>query len=80
MERMTALTSWNQKRKSKSFLQPEKRRYKKFRKPLMQKTKGLASCPANCPRSKVCWRVRETQRQVHASVSQDSGHPRLRDP
>lgn len=39
----------------------------------MQKTKGLASCPTDYRRSKVCWRVRGAQRQVHASVSQDRG-------
>ncbi|XP_035923004.2 cytoplasmic dynein 2 intermediate chain 1 isoform X4 [Halichoerus grypus] len=58
MEMMIALTSWNQKRKLKSFLWPEERRYRKFRKPLMQKTKGSASCPADCLRSQVCWRMK----------------------
>ncbi|XP_035923007.2 cytoplasmic dynein 2 intermediate chain 1 isoform X6 [Halichoerus grypus] len=53
MEMMIALTSWNQKRKLKSFLWPEERRYRKFRKPLMQKTKGSASCPADCLRSQM---------------------------
>ncbi|XP_027948192.1 WD repeat-containing protein 60 isoform X7 [Eumetopias jubatus] len=53
MEMMIALTSWNQKRKSKSFLWPERRRYRRFRKPLMQKTKGSASCPADCLRSQM---------------------------
>lgn len=53
MEMTMSQMNWNQKRKSKSFLWLEKRRYKKFRKPLMQKMKGLASCPANCLRSEV---------------------------
>lgn len=80
MEMMIALTSWNQKRKLRSFLWPEERRYRKFRKPLMQKTKGSASCPADCLRSQVCWRVRGTRGQVHASVSRDGWHPRLQGP
>ncbi|XP_060012235.1 cytoplasmic dynein 2 intermediate chain 1 isoform X7 [Lagenorhynchus albirostris] len=44
--------SLNQKRQRKSFLWPEGGRYRKFRKPSMQKMNGSASCPRSCLRSK----------------------------
>lgn len=67
METMTiALMSQNQERKSKNFLLPEKGRYKKFKKPLMPKMKGLVSCLRSCSRSKATWSVSRNRGQVHA--------------
>lgn len=67
MERMMiAPVSQNLETKSKNFLSPEKGRYRKFKKPLLQKMKGLVSCLRSCFRSKITWGFRGTQGQVRA--------------
>lgn len=65
MERMMITpVSQNLETRSKNFLSPRKGRYRKFKKPFMQKMKGLASCLPNCFRSKITWGVSRTQGQV----------------
>lgn len=66
---MIARMSQNQERKWKNFLQPEKRRYKKFKTPSMQKMKGLASCHQSCFRSKVDQSGRGSQEPVRGGAA-----------
>lgn len=66
---MIARMSQNQERKWKNFLQPEKKRYKKFKTPSMQKMKGLASCHRSCFRSKVDRSGRGSQGPVRGGAA-----------
>lgn len=64
MEMMTVTMRQNQKTIWKNFLQPRKRKSKRFKKPSMQKMKGLENYLWSCLRSKGRWILTGSPGQV----------------